>query len=344
MPRHRRSLNQAFNRFVGIWTLALAFNLSGCGFGPGSGPGRGNTTSSRAVELIVVPDDSTANILTAIRSARRRVLVEMYMLTSVDAVDALLMARAAGCEVRVLLEPTPYGDAMANQAAFMALTAAGVDVRWIGRPKGLVHTKLVVVDDAVAYVMSLNLTMSGLATNREYVIVDSDPADRTRLLAIWNADAQGADPGATLARTRIVASPIDSRPRLGAAIDGAVGSIAIEIEEFSDGDFTTRLIGAHDRGVVVTIVVPATNRSASTTATLNQLSASGVVVRTSATPTVHAKAMVVDGRQVYVGSVNFTRASLDDNREIGFLTNDSPALATRVGTTIATDAATGAPL
>jgi phosphatidylserine/phosphatidylglycerophosphate/cardiolipin synthase-like enzyme len=50
--------------------------------------------------------------------------------------------------------------------------------------------------------------------------------------------------------------------------------------------------------------------------------------------------MVVDSRQIYVGSVNFTRASLDDNREFGLLLVD-PKAAARLGATIAADAAAG---
>jgi hypothetical protein len=53
-------------------------------------------------------------------------------------------------------------------------------------------------------------------------------------------------------------------------------------------------------------------------------------------PFVHAKAIVADGRRLFVGSENLSSASLDRNREIGILMNDS-GLAGQVERTFASD-------
>jgi phosphatidylserine/phosphatidylglycerophosphate/cardiolipin synthase-like enzyme len=83
-------------------------------------------------------------------------------------------------------------------------------------------------------------------------------------------------------------------------------------------------------------------------ADFNALSTAGVDVRTyspNAALYIHAKAIVADagtaGQRAFVGSENFSAASLDRNRELGLLTAD-PTLVTRVATTIRADAA-GAP-
>jgi phosphatidylserine/phosphatidylglycerophosphate/cardiolipin synthase-like enzyme len=321
--------------------LALPATLilisSACCLAPSSSGTPG--ASSPSLDLIVAPDDGTASVLKAIRAARRRVLVEMYMLTANEAVAALLAAHRAGCQVRVLLEPEPFGDATANRPAFLALSADGIDVRWVARPAGLVHAKLIAIDGVTIYVTTFNLTAAGLENNREYAIVDSDPDDVRWAEAIWNADAIGAEPGPA-PDTRLLASPIDSRRRLTAAIDGARWSIAIEIEEISDLNLIDHLTAARSRGVSVLVVAPGAHQSPATAAALATLSKASVVVRERAVPTIHAKTMVVDRRQVYVGSVNFTRASLDDNREFGLLLADV-AMATRIGGTIAADADAG---
>jgi phosphatidylserine/phosphatidylglycerophosphate/cardiolipin synthase-like enzyme len=92
----------------------------------------------------------------------------------------------------------------------------------------------------------------------------------------------------------------------------------------------------------VALVAPARGRSFGTDATLARLQAAGVNVTFLETPVVHAKAMVVDRATVYIGSINFTRASLDDNRELGLLFQD-PAAAERVADTIESDARAGSP-
>jgi phosphatidylserine/phosphatidylglycerophosphate/cardiolipin synthase-like enzyme len=62
-----------------------------------------------------------------------------------------------------------------------------------------------------------------------------------------------------------------------------------------------------------------------------------------ATPYIHAKAIVVDGGRVYVGSANFTANSFDHNRECGLLTSDPDAV-TPVATTVSSDFSGGAAL
>lgn len=329
--------------------LALLALLCGAGCGgaafPASAPEAGGEQDpATGVRLMVGPDDAPGTaVLEAVASARRRVLTQMYMLTAPEAVSALLAAHAAGIDVRVLLEPTPYGAPTANQGAFAVLAGAGVDVRWSGHAPGLLHTKLIIVDGAVAYVMTLNLTGAGLRSNREYVAVVREPDDVRWAERIWNSDAVGADPGGgPVGGSPLVVSPLNARERVQGEIDRARASILVEMEELSDGALTDRLAEAEQRGVSVTVVAPEAGRSGATTLTLRRLADAGVTVRRMARPVVHAKAMVVDGRHAYLGSVNFTRASLDDNREVGVLV-ENVGLATRLAAVIASDAAAGVP-
>lgn len=286
-----------------------------------------------ATSLMVLPDDGSDGVLAALAGARRRAWVEMYLLTDGDAVDALVAAHRAGADVRVLLEPAPYGGGD-NQSAYLALQQAGVDVRWFAVPGGLVHIKLLLIDEA-AWVLTPNLTSAGLTRNREYVAVDLDAGDVARAEAVFTADAAGR-PLAEDPSSRIVVSPLDARPRLAAAIDAARTTLLLEIEEISDADLLARLGVAHGRGVAVSVLVPAADRSAATSAAVATLQADGIPVRALPSPTLHAKAMVMDATMAYVGSVNFTRASLDDNRELGLLLDDRGDVS-RVASTITGD-------
>jgi len=305
--------------------------LASCGWP--TGPSRLRPPEGETA-LLVLPDDGGQAIPEALAAARRRAWVEMYLLTDGDALDALVAARRAGADVRVLLEPAPYGGGADNQTAYLALQQAGIDVRWFSMPGGLVHIKLLLIDDA-AWVLTANLTSAGLTWNREYAIIDRAPADVARAESVFQTDQAGR-PLADDAGTRVLVSPLDARPRLTAAIDAARASLALEIEELSDGDVMARLAEAHGRGVAVSVLVPATDRSAATEAGIVALRSAGVSVRTLSSPTLHAKAMVVDGATTYLGSVNFTRASLDDNRELGLLLGDA-SVAARVAATLDTD-------
>lgn len=353
-------------------TLAVACFGSGCqpepsllpGRSPGSpGTGAGGREvgagsavgAEAALDAVIFPgadgESPGQALVRAIAEARTEIWMTMYLLTSAAAIDALVGAHQAGCDVRVLLEAQPYGAEIANQPALARLSAAGVDVRSVRRPVGLVHEKSMIIDRRTLYVLSLNLTTAGLGSNREYGVIDTEPADVARAAAVFAADLLGTGPsgtgagagagaGAQAAAGYLLVSPVDARTRLAEAIARARISLRIEMEEFSDGSVADAVIAAWQRGVTVQLVAPARGRSFGTDALLARLAAAGVEVVLLETPVVHAKAMVVDGTTLYVGSMNFTRASLDDNRELGVLFDDSAA-ATLVGKTIELDASLG---
>ncbi|NMC74162.1 MAG: phospholipase [Geobacteraceae bacterium] len=92
------------------------------------------------------------------------------------------------------------------------------------------------------------------------------------------------------------------------------------------------LIEARRRGVAVTVIFEQSretddslNRENRSTATL--LSRNGVTVRfDSLTTTTHAKAVIIDGRYVFLGSHNLTHSALTRNNELSVLL-DSPEAA-----------------
>jgi len=57
----------------------------------------------------VEPDDGSRALTRAIRAADRSVWLTMYMLTNHTVVHELEYAHASGVDVRVILEPHPYG-------------------------------------------------------------------------------------------------------------------------------------------------------------------------------------------------------------------------------------------
>ncbi|HLK93516.1 MAG TPA: phospholipase D-like domain-containing protein, partial [Polyangia bacterium] len=105
-------------------------------------------TGDRPVQLLIEPDAGRAAVLDLLASARTSLWMEMYLLTDDDAIAALAGRAAAGCDVRVILEPAPYQQAGANQAAYDRLAAAGVDVRWSLPRFTYTHAKAFTVDHA----------------------------------------------------------------------------------------------------------------------------------------------------------------------------------------------------
>jgi cardiolipin synthase A/B len=305
--------------------------------GASSTPSGARSTSAPA-QLLIEPDAGAAVILDLIGSARASLWMEMYLLTASDAISALAARAAAGCDVRVILEPAPYQDAGANQAAFDQLASAGVAVRWSTSRFTFTHAKAFTIDHARLVILTLNLTGAGLSGNREYAAVDDDPIDVASAEATFTADELGAP--TTVPGGRLVTSPESTRPTLLALIAGAHVALALETEELTDPEISSALLAARARGVAVTLTWPGPASAAG--APFRTLAAAGTLVRAVAGPPIHGKVAVADARTLYVGSANLTPTSLDDNREMGVLL-EQPAVAAQVAVTVAGDAASGSP-
>ncbi len=121
-----------------------------------------------AVEILFSPDDHPASrIVAAIEAARSRVDVLAFSFTSDEIAEALMERLRSGVHVRGVME--------ADQAAgvgsqFANLREAGMDLRLDGNP-GLLHHKVIVIDDATVITGSYNFSRSAETTNDENVVI-----------------------------------------------------------------------------------------------------------------------------------------------------------------------------
>lgn len=304
---------------------ASATSCVGSGCGVASGKGAPHVT------VFVEPQAGESPILQAIRSAQTSVWVEVYLLTDYNVIYALEDDAQRGVDVRVLLDTDPYGVGTTTpQETLQKLQAAGVKARGANPAFHYTHEKALIVDNATLYLLTANLSKSGLggssyADNREYGVIDTGAADVREAAAIFQADWARTTP--TLSDPNLVVSPVNARQRLLAFIAGAHSTLVVEDEEMYDTQIESALIAAAKRGVDVEVVLPMPSGSGSGSGVASLLSG-GVHVRFITNVYMHAKMMVADGRLGFVGSENFSANSLDDNRELGILIADQSAIAT----------------
>ena len=208
-----------------------------------------------------------------------------------------------------------------------------------------------IIDGAVAWIMTMNGNTSSPTDNREYLAIDTTAADVAEATAIFKADhaLQSITPAGPL-----VVANSNARAKLVALINSATHTLDVEGEEFSDtnqGGIVLAVAAAARRGVTVHVIVSNGNADSSSDATVK--SAGGHVVVTGPTssggtpsnPYIHAKAIVVDCvsgtcAKAFIGSENFTAGSLGYNRELGVIFSDPTEIA-KVKSAIDTDFAAG---
>ncbi len=290
-----------------------------------------------ALALVIQPDDGRAPVLDAFNNAQTSIDLMIYLLSDREVITALKNAVLRGVAVRVMLEQNPCcsNDNTMQRTVFGELQEARVQVQWTNPAFRLTHAKMVVVDGTTALIMSQNLTKTAFTFNREADIMDRDPADVAALEALFIAD--WARTPYTPSDPNLVIANVNARQKFLALIGGTAKSLAIESEEMQDPAIIDALIAAQKRGVAVRYIGAIAPASSTTpqrddNATgRKRLIGGGVSVRLLAAPYVHTKTVVADGIVAFVGSENFSAASLDTNREIGILTTDTTIIGRLTG-------------
>lgn len=274
-------------------------------------------SADAAISLIVEPNDGLATLFTAIKSAKKSVDLVIYELDDSQIEKLLCDEQAAHIAVRVLIQNVNHYSKHPNQSAHDTLSSCGVAVQWAPKYFALTHQKTFVIDRQVAIIMTFNLVSKYYATGRDFGLVDTDTKDVAAIAATFDADWAGqridAGEGSSL-----VWSP-GSAPTLVALIESASSTLDVYNELMSDQRIIDALKAAARRGVVVRVDM---TYQTSWKQAFNDLEAAGVEVRTyssGAKTYIHAKAIIADGKEAFVGSENFSQPSLDANRELGLL-------------------------
>ena len=257
-------------------------------------------------------------------SAKKSVDVTMYELTDPIMVDDLIADQRRGVQVRVILDTNR--EASRNAPAFDALEAGGVKVTWADKSYEATHQKTITVDRAESLILTGNLTSGYYTTTRDFGVFDTDPQDVTAIEAVFNADfahrpvepSDGAD---------LVWSP-GSQAQMLAVINGAKHSLSIENEEMGDPEIESAIVAAAERGVKVEVTMTADSAyDGAWTAIVRAGGHVHLYADASWDLYIHAKTTIADAgfntRRIYVGSINFSSASMYLNRELGVITTEA---------------------
>ncbi len=284
-------------------------------------------TSAGHLQLFVEPAAGEQVILDAINNAHQSVWLEMYLLTDKNIIQALENAAGRHLEVRVMLEPNPVGGG-SPQSTLDALKAAGASTEFTNPSFTLTHEKGLIIDGNTAFIMTSNFTYSALnGKNREYGIIDTVPQDVNEVISIFNADWSRST--VQLSDANIVVSPVNARSDLMTLISSAQTSLIIEAEELFDTNIAQAIASDAQRGVQVEVVLPAPQTQPDSNGSgIATIKAAGAQVKEDPQLIMHAKMLVVDGKQAFVGSENFSSTSLDSNRELGLLFSDPQIIST----------------
>ncbi len=303
-------------------------------------------TVSRAFYTFPESDGTVTPLYALVNGAQRTIDMTMYELVDTTFSGDLVAACNRGVKVRVILDQN--NEKSSNTAAYNQLNAApNCQAVWANPQFQVTHQKSFIIDGSQIAILSLNLTSRYYAVSynatRDYGLVENDANDIAAAQATFNTDF-----GSTTdynyqppAGDDLIWSPTTATADLLGIINNAQSTLQVENEELSASNVVTALANACQRGVVVHLAIT-TNSSYASNFKALEAAGCGVHVGANNTSTlyIHAKAMVADlglpTAAAYMGSINFSTASLTENRELGLYITD-PNIQQTLATQIASD-------
>jgi cardiolipin synthase len=318
-----------------------------------------NTTPPLTYTLYAFPesDNSVTPLYALVNNAQKTIDMTMYALEDTAFSGDLFTACNRGVKVRVILDQND--EKSGNTSAYNQLNAAAnCSAVWANKTFEASHQKSIILDGTQVAIMSLNLQSQYYSTTRDFALLENDPVDIAAIQATFNADYAAGTPSSGVAGASdfsyspgagddLIWSPTTAQADMLAIINNARKTLLVENEEMGASNIVSALEAACTRGVTVDVAM-VSQSSYSTEFRALEAAGCGVHVYpdTQTGFYIHAKAVVADyglsTQNVYMGSINYSTASMTENRELGVYIAD-PASVQFLNATMASDYAGGSP-
>lgn len=272
-----------------------------------------------ADQLIIEPDAGRTPLLNAIQQANNSIDVVLYGLTDETLINALINAKNTGKKMTILLEPTPYKSENENNRAIRQLQKANITLKWPDNRFQLLHQKTFIFDKQTAIVMTFNLTHGSFTRERNFALVVTEPLLVKEINQVFAADCLHQK--TSVSQAQLVWSPDNSREKILQFIQSAHSDIHMYAQDVTDYQMIGALANAARLGKQVRILLSVSPGKLKSKKLLF-LQKAGVIIHNSRHYYIHAKVIIIDHQRALLGSINFTKASLENNRELSVFTED----------------------
>ena len=338
------------------------------------------TAPSSADKVATSGADSATAIGKLINSAKTSIDIEAFYINNQagsafdkQIIQNLIKQAQKGIAVRIIVDAKMYQtypndvDKLASIPNIQVVKTAAFN-----KQGGIVHAKLIIVDNEKFFIGSQNMDWIAFSLNHELGIIHGDSVLANQLEAVFNSDwqtgggilsptqltvptqpkTQGLIYVATSPNTPQIMNEIDNLTRM---IGAAKTTLQIQAMDFSNVDpyaggkewtvLFDALNAAAERGVMVQVMVSnwefSANNITANNKFLQKLAAlSNVTVKYTNLPQSqpcvpfssvdHAKYMVVDGKNVWIGTGNLDQGYFTQSRNYSVLVYDNSMLAKNV--------------
>ena len=261
------------------------------------------------MKLIVQPRDGWSEFISAIRQAKKEIDLVIFRFDRPEIAKALDAAIKRGVVVRTLVAHTNRGGEKNLRKLEQRLLETGAIVSRTGDEFVRYHGKLMVVDRSALWVMCFNLTALDVARTRSFAIVTRQRADVQMALKLFEADAtrQPFEP----LQCQLVVSPENARTVLTDYVRKAKKQLLIYDPKVSDASLLKVLNDHAKAGLDVRVI--------------GKVSKGGNELVHEKYPgkRLHARVIIRDHHDAFLGSQSLRKLELDKRREVGIIVKDA---------------------
>ncbi len=274
-------------------------------------------TDFSSIEIYSTPNkELLEDIVSKIENAQNWVYLEVYMLTEKRIVNSLKKAHKKWLDIKVVLEHSPYLAPKLNDKSYNELLDYWIDVVW-SNPQNyyLNHSKIIIIDNQLI-LSTWNFTHSTFTSNKDMFLYINDDNFLNIIEKIflhdfyWELSYEYHD--------NLILSPDYSREKLEYIIQNAGSNIYLVFPYLSDDNLLSILKNKSKDWVEISIVV-SRDFYKENKDLIEDLSKNWLSIIENNKYKHHSKAILVDDKILYIGSVNFSEYSFDKNRELWVL-------------------------
>lgn len=266
-------------------------------------------TSSNAVQVFVQPDDGIQPILDALNSAKHSIHILIFRFDRAEIERALVDATNRGVAVYALIAYTNTGGDKNLRKFEMRLLEKGITVARTADDLVRYHGKMFIIDERELYLLAFNFTHMDISLSRSFALRVTDKDIVQEAMRLFDADSKRTQFDSCV--DDLVVSPSNAREQLSSFIKGAKKQLLLYTMKVSDREFIRLLKERADAGVDVRV--------------LGRTGVKGVKIAARSLPVrLHARAILRDGKDVFLGSQSLRKLELEARREIGVIVHDRP--------------------
>lgn len=238
-------------------------------------------------------------IATCLRQAKKSITIHSYGFYSPHLLKLLEKKQKQGIEIELLLD-SKY---IKPKKSTLKITS--------NKMSGLMHKKSIIIDDDLVFLGSTNITTTSLKLHNNLIIGIQNKELAQCIKKNINFKSENTQLLCTQDNSTHILNLILSY------IDNAKNSIHLAMFTFTHKQLLASLIKAHQRGVKLFLYLDKMQAKGCCKATLEALKKEGLKIKhNKSRALLHQKLCLIDNKTLITGSLNWTKAGLEKNKEL----------------------------